>query len=141
MGGFLFLLRSLTDNFLFLIFVVVVGLFQFGNGFHLVAERVLFLVPHGPEINILQPLVVVIGESLKILHVLRRLANLKRLVGLLQIEVILGGKLDCALPLLVVNDNQYLLVAQATELDRLLEKASLSFAECDVPLQSILDQL
>lgn len=107
----------------------------------MVSERVLFLVPHGPEVNVLQPLIVIIGEFLEIRDILGRLANLKGLVGLLQIEVVLRGKLDGALPLLVVNDYEYLLVAQATELYRLLEKASLPFAECNVPLQFILNQL
>lgn len=142
MSGFLFLLReSLTDNVFLLIFVVVFGLFQFRNYFHLVTERILFLVSHGPEINVLQPLIVVIGEFLEILHILRRFANLKGLVSLLQIEVVLRRELDGALPLLVVNDNEYLLVAQATELYCLLEEAPLSFTERDIPLQFILNQL
>lgn len=107
----------------------------------MVAERILFLVSHGPEVNVLQPLIVVIGEFLEILDILRRFAYLESLVSLLQIEVVLRRKLDRALPLLVVNDNEYLLVAQAAELYGLLEEASLSFTECDIPLQFILNQL
>ena len=99
---------------------------------YLVAENILFLVSHGHKINVIQPLIVIIGEFLEILDILRRFGYLESLVSLLQIEVVLRRKLDRAVPLLVVNDNEYLLVAQAqaAELYGLLEEASLSFTEC-----------
>lgn len=49
--------------------------------------------------------------------------------------------MDGPLPLLVVDDDQDLLLAQAAEFDGLLKKTSLSFAKSDVPLHFVVDQL
>lgn len=56
-------------------------------------------------------------------------------------EFLLTGELDGPLPLLVEDEDEYLLIAKAAQLDGLFQEATLSFAECNIALVLVFDQL
>lgn len=61
-------------------------------------------------------------------------------VGLADLEIIFARELDDTTTSFIVDDDKDLLIAEATELDGLLEEASLALAEGDVSLCLALDQ-
>lgn len=101
----------------------------------------LLLVSHRSEVDLLEPLVVLVGELLIVLDIPRLLTDLDRLIGLFQLKSVIGGELDGSLSLLVVDDDQDLLLAQAAQFDGFLKKTPLSFAKSYVSLHFVVDQL
>ena len=97
------------------------------------------LVSESPEVKVVQLTVIVVGEPLETVLVLP--GYLDGLVGLHKLELVVARELDHASPIFVINDDEYLLVAEAGQLYGLLQKALLPFAECSVPLHRVLDQL
>jgi hypothetical protein len=100
----------------------------------------LFLVSNGSEIKHLKALIIVIGELLIVGTVLWKFCLFYCFVGGLNLEIVLAGKLNQAVPLFVVDDDQNLLVAKAAQLDCFLQKPSLSFAKSHISLQLIVNQ-
>jgi hypothetical protein len=102
--------------------------------------HVLFLVSDGPEVEHLQLLVVVIREFFIVSFVLWQLGSLDCLVSRLYLEIVLAGELDQPMSLFVVDDDEYLLIAETAQLNGFLEEAALPLAEGHIPLKFVFNQ-
>lgn len=119
----------------------ILSVFQVRYVLHRVlAVHGLLLVAHRPKVQLLQPLIIIIVEFLVIVLVIGAAGVLYCLVGLANLEVIFARELDNATPPLVVDDDEDLLIAEAAQLDGLLEEAALPLAEGDIPLRLALDE-
>ena len=119
---------------------LTLAFFKLFDLFAVFTEHFVLFVSHGAKIKRFQPLVVGIGEFLiAVLMLLLRLFY--RVVSSFDVELFVTRELNCTLSIAIEDKNENLLIAQAAQLDGLFEESSLSFAECNVALVFVVDEL
>jgi hypothetical protein len=101
---------------------------------------VFLLIPNRSKIQHLKSLVIIVSELFIAGFVLRQLRNFDGIISCFDLKVLFARELDKAVSILVINDDQNLLIAQATQLNGLLQEAPFSFAESNISLQLVFNQ-